>query len=101
MDDKEKIDRLKDIAANSKQLVAFTGAGLSAESGIPTYRGADGIWSKYDPAKYANFHYFKKDPSYYWRFFRDVRYPSLKQAQPNRDNSVSLNLELRKISLTD
>ena len=44
MDD--KIDRLKEIAANSKKMVAFTGAGISAESGIPTYRGTGGIWTK-------------------------------------------------------
>ncbi len=95
MDD--KIDRLKDIVENSKQIVAFTGAGLSAESGIPTYRGTNGIWSKYDPGKYANIQYFLKDPSYYWRFFRDVRYPSLKQAQPSAAHYVLVELEKRGI----
>jgi NAD-dependent deacetylase len=95
MDD--KMDRLKEIVANSKQLAAFTGAGLSAESGIPTYRGTNGIWAKYDPAKYANFQYFIKDPSYYWQFFRDVRYPSLKQAQPNAAHYVLVELEKQGI----
>jgi len=95
MDD--KIDRLKEIVANSKHLVAFTGAGISAESGIPTYRGTGGIWTKYDPAKYANVQYFLKDPSYYWRFFRDVRYPSLKQAQPSAAHYVLVELEKQGI----
>jgi NAD-dependent deacetylase len=67
----------------SQHVVAFTGAGISSESGIPTYRGAGGLWTKYDPDRYANIHYFKKDPSYYWSFFRDVRFPVLKEVVPN------------------
>lgn len=92
-----KIDRLKEIIAVSGRLVAFTGAGLSAESGIPTYRGSNGIWTKYDPQKYANIQYFLKDPSYYWRFFRDVRYPSLKQAQPSAAHYALAALEKRGV----
>ena len=86
-------DELKKIVANAKQLVAFTGAGLSAESGIPTYRGAGGLWTKYDPSKYADINYFMKDPVYYWCFFRDVRYPLLKQAQPNPAHHALVALE--------
>ena len=77
------IEKLKDIFANSTHLIAFTGAGLSAESGIPTYRGAGGLWTKYDPGIYANINYFLEDPSYYWNFFREERYPVIKQAKPN------------------
>lgn len=71
------------ILQGAKRLVAFTGAGISAGSGIPTYRGAGGLWTTYDPDKYASIRYFEKDPSYYWRFFRDVRYPALAEARPN------------------
>ncbi len=77
---------LKDIAAdlkNSRYAVAFTGAGISAESGIPTYRGEGGLWTKYDPTLYASINYFLQDPSYYWNFFREVRYPMLKKVKPN------------------
>lgn len=77
------IEKLKDIFANSIHLIAFTGAGLSAESGIPTYRGAGGLWTKYDPGIYANINYFLENPSYYWNFFREERYPVIKQAKPN------------------
>jgi NAD-dependent deacetylase len=89
------IDRLKKIITRSKSLVAFTGAGLSSESGIPTYRGSNGIWAKYDPAKYANYDYFITDPSYYWQFFRDVRYPSLEHARPNTAHYALVELEKR------
>lgn len=64
-------------------LVILTGAGCSAGSGIPTYRGEGGLWTEYDPEKYASIDYFRKDPGYYFRFFRDVRYPVLAAARPN------------------
>ncbi|UCD14467.1 MAG: NAD-dependent deacylase [Thermoplasmatales archaeon] len=89
----EVINKLKDIIADSKHLVAFTGAGLSAESGIPTYRGAGGLWTTYDPMKYANIHFFLEDPTYYWSFFRDVRYPIIKKAKPNPAHYALVELE--------
>ncbi len=54
----ELIQKLKDIVKNSNRIVAFTGAEISSESGIPTYRGTGGLWSKYDPAIYANIDFF-------------------------------------------
>jgi len=73
--------------------VVFTGAGISAESGIPTYRGDDGVWNKYDPAKYAEISNFLADPAYYWSFFREVRYPVLRDARPNPAHRVLAMLE--------
>ena len=58
--------------AGAKRIVAFSGAGMSQESGIPTYRGSDGMWKEYDPQKYANIRFFKKNPTYFWSFFRGV-----------------------------
>jgi NAD-dependent deacetylase len=78
---------------NSNYAVAFTGAGISAECGIPTYRGNDGLWKKYDPSLYANISYFLQDPSYYWNFFREVRYPLLKKAEPGTVHRALAELE--------
>ena len=64
-------------------VLIFTGAGISAESGIPTFRGPDGVWKKYDPEKVATIDAFQQDPSLYWRFFLDVRLPLLKKVKPN------------------
>ncbi len=89
------IENLKKLADNCSSPVAFTGAGISADSGIPTYRGQDGYWQKYDPGKYADVNYFMKDPSYYWRFFRDVRYPALAGASPNKAHKALASLEKR------
>ena len=88
-----EIDKLKEIVSTARRIVAFTGAGISAESGIPTYRGDDGVWHKYDPAKYANIHNFLKDPQYYWNFFKEVRYPVIKKAKPNKAHIALARLE--------
>jgi NAD-dependent deacetylase len=74
-------------------MVTFTGAGISAESGIPTYRGEGGLWHKYDPNKYASINTFLQDPSYYWSFFRDVRYPMLKKVKPNKSHMALAEIE--------
>ncbi len=77
-------DQLVEVFKTRVSWVAFTGAGISAESGIPTYRGTGGaLWSKYDPNIYASVSGFMNDPTYYWSFFRDERYPILQSAEPN------------------
>ncbi|MFO7752807.1 MAG: NAD-dependent deacylase [Desulfobacteraceae bacterium] len=91
----ETIEELKKHVENCRYMAAFTGAGISADSGIPTYRGEDGYWSKYDPGKYADVNYFMQDPSYYWQFFRDVRYPALAAAKPNKSHKALASLEKR------
>ena len=79
----DKIAAIAEEIRNATHIVAFTGAGISSESGIPTYRGEGGLWTKYDPGKYASISHFRTNPSYYWNFFKDVRYPILKKVKPN------------------
>jgi NAD-dependent deacetylase len=88
-----KTEKLSHMLAQAEYMVAFTGAGISAESGIPTYRGEGGVWHEYDQAKYASIDHFFEEPAYYWRFFRDVRYSVLQQAQPNEAHRVLARLE--------
>lgn len=87
------ITTLSSEIKKAQSIVAFTGAGCSAESGIPTYRGKGGLWTKYDPNKYANIQYFIQDPSYYWNFFREVRYTTLMEAKPNQGHLALAELE--------
>ena len=89
----ENTKKLKHYIDAAKHLTVFTGAGISAESGIPTYRGDDGLWNKYDPAKFANIDYFFKDPTYYWNFFKDIRYPVISAAKPNAAHETLAELE--------
>jgi len=87
------VRKLKDLVNESNRIVAFTGAGISAESGISTFRGAGGLWSKYDPNIYASIDVFLKDSTYYWNFFRDERYPVLQKAKPNKAHYALVELE--------
>lgn len=54
-----------------KNCVVLTGAGISAESGIPTFRSKDGLWERYDPMVYASVEVFRRDPSKYWQIRGD------------------------------
>jgi NAD-dependent deacetylase len=53
-------------------IVAFTGAGISVESGIPAFRGAQGLWEKYDPAEYADIRAFQSEPTKVWGMLREM-----------------------------
>jgi len=53
----------------ARAIVAFTGAGVSAESGVPTFRGTDGIWSKLKPEELASMSAFMKNPSMVWQWY--------------------------------
>ncbi len=53
----------------ARAIVAFTGAGVSAESGVPTFRGTDGIWSKLKPEELASMNAFMKNPGMVWEWY--------------------------------
>jgi NAD-dependent deacetylase len=88
-----QVQKLKKMIADARHFVVFTGAGISAESGIPTYRGEHGLWHKYDPSKYADITHFQQDPSYYWHFFQDVRYPVIEKSRPNQAHEALARLQ--------
>jgi NAD-dependent deacetylase len=90
---KDDLARAAEAVRDASNIAAFTGAGISAESGIPTYRGDEGTWTRFDPARFASAEYFFRDPSYYWAFFREERYPVLCAAQPNPGHRALVRLE--------
>jgi NAD-dependent deacetylase len=85
------------LIASSRRIIGFTGAGISAESGIPTYRGAGGVWTRFDPEKYASIDYFRQDPGYFWTFFREVRLGTVRDATPNGAHRALAELEHREV----
>ena len=76
--DKKMIEKI----ANSKKVVFFTGAGISSESGIPTFRGKNGIWNKLKPEELANFDAFLRNPVLVWEWYNH-RKKIIKEAKPN------------------
>lgn len=75
MDDKWKLK-------NFERVVFFTGAGISAESGVPTFRGKGGLWDQYKPEEYACQEAFDRDPQAVWEF-HDKRREIVAGCKPN------------------
>jgi NAD-dependent deacetylase len=66
----------------SESIVFFTGAGISAESGIPTFRGKEGLWNKFRPEELASFDAFIKNPELVWEWY-NYRRKIVHEAKPN------------------
>jgi NAD-dependent deacetylase len=81
-----------DALAASRFTVALTGAGVSAESGIPTFRGAGGLWRNYRPESLATPEAFATDPKLVWEFY-DWRRDVIHQAEPNAAHFALAALE--------
>ena len=77
---------------NYKKIVFVTGAGISQESGIPTFRGKDGLWRNYDPMKLATIDVFNENPKLVWEWYNERR-NNIFQAQPNPGHSAIAELE--------
>jgi NAD-dependent protein deacetylase/lipoamidase len=71
-----------EIFSSAKSIVFFTGAGVSAESGIPTFRGNDGIWKKLKPEELANFDSFLRNPEMVWEWYKHRKH-IVHEAKPN------------------
>ena len=73
------------------RVFVLTGAGVSAESGIPTFRGKDGYWRNLDPTKLATPEAFARDPQLVWEWYRERR-ERIRAAQPNAAHHVIAKL---------
>lgn len=76
--DKIFLEKLK----STDSVVFFTGAGISAESGIPTFRGKEGIWNKIKPEELASFDAFIRNPELVWEWYNH-RKRIIHQSKPN------------------
>jgi NAD-dependent deacetylase len=80
------------LLRNAKHAVAFTGAGLSVERGIPPFRGDDGIWSKYDPA-ILELSTYLSTPEKVWPVIRKLFFNYFADAKPNAAHLALAKLE--------
>lgn len=94
--EEQVIKSIEEFIASDKMLVVLTGAGISAESGIPTYRGVEGYWTKgsrhYKPEEIGTYRFFLKEPYEVWKF-ACYRKTLCNEAQPNAGHEALAELE--------
>lgn len=72
----------KKVLRTAKHVAVLTGAGVSAESGVPTFRGTDGLWKKFRPEELATFEAFMANPALVWEWY-NYRRELIKKVEPN------------------
>ena len=86
------VSQLAGLLGRARTAIAFTGAGISVESGIPHFRGEGGLWTKFDPYKVAHIDTFRRDPAQYWTYSLNHRRTD---AEPNPAHHALVELEQR------
>ncbi len=86
------LEEVAKVITRSRYCIAFTGAGISAESGIPTFRGTGGLWEKYKPEELATPEAFTRNPKLVWEWYK-WRLELVFKAKPNPAHKVLARLE--------
>jgi NAD-dependent deacetylase len=92
--DFEKLNQAAKLIRKAKYAVAFTGAGISVDSGIPPFRGENGLWNKVDPI-FLEIEYFRNKPLQSWKKIKEIFYDSLGDTQPNIAHEILAKMEER------
>jgi NAD-dependent deacetylase len=95
----EGIEQARTWLACAESVAVLTGAGISAESGVPTFRGAAGLWKQFRPEDLATPEAFQRDPRLVWEWY-DWRRSLIATAQPNAAHLALAELERRKPQFT-
>jgi len=93
------LDQARECVARAQSLAVLTGAGISAESGVPTFRGAGGLWRDYKPEDLATPEAFARDPKLVWEWY-NWRRELVAKAEPNPAHKALVELEIRKPRFT-
>ena len=83
---------LIDTLRSAAEVAVLTGAGISAESGVPTFRGEDGLWKKYRPEELANLDAFMQNPTLVWEWY-NYRRNLIAEIDPNPGHYALAQLE--------
>lgn len=81
------IEKVVTLLAGARRVAALTGAGISAESGVPTFRGQDGLWKQYRAESLATPEAFERDPGLVWEWY-DWRRGLIAPVEPNAGHRV-------------
>lgn len=92
----KKYTEIAELIRLSKHMTAFCGAGISVESGIPPFRGEDGLWSKYD-AGCLDLDVYLYNPQRVWRTIKEIFYDFFGEAKPNAAHYGLAELERKGI----
>jgi NAD-dependent deacetylase len=84
------------LIKKSSHITAFTGAGISVESGVPPFRGKEGLWNKYDPA-ILDINRFYADPEKIWGYIKEIFYDYFAEAEPNKAHKFLAELENKNL----
>lgn len=87
-----ELARAIELIRSSSHTTAFTGAGVSVESGIPPFRGPEGLWSKIDPV-FLDTRFFREHPGRSWRLIKEIFYDFFGEAEPNGAHRALAALE--------
>jgi NAD-dependent deacetylase len=90
---------IREWLQDASSVAVLTGAGISAESGIPTFRGPDGLWRRYRPEDLATPEAFARDPKLVWEWY-DWRRGLISQAEPNAAHRALAGFEQRAPNFT-
>src|SRR4029077_15699611 len=90
----EALDRAAGYLRVAESVVALTGAGVSAESGLATFRGAGGLWEGHRVEEVATPFAFQRDPALVWRFY-NARRANLRTVSPNPGHQALVAMEKR------
>ncbi|RPH46186.1 MAG: NAD-dependent deacylase [Planctomycetota bacterium] len=93
------LDAVRERLASARSIVVLTGAGISGESGVPTFRGAGGLWRDYRAEDLATPEAFARDPRLVWEWY-DWRRRQIAPAKPNLGHYALVTLEKRAPELT-
>jgi len=91
---KTLITKAAEIIRHGESVFVLTGAGVSAESGIPTFRGRDGLWKNYSATDLATPEAFQRNPALVWEWYH-WRQSFISRAQPNAAHQAIVELERR------
>lgn len=97
--ERERMERARSILSSARRVAVLTGSGISAESGVPTFRGAGGLWRTFRPEELATPEAFARDPQLVWEWY-DWRRGLVAAAKPNPAHEALVKLEARCQSFT-